>query len=66
MDRSMLDELKDEIIEAIERKGMEIEPNSSIHKSGTEAVYTDGVICGLCKATEIVDLTIYKYKHDIH
>lgn len=66
MNKNILDELRNEIIEGLERKIEEAEPNSSCHKIGAAALYSDGKIDALNEAIVLVDLTIYKYKHGIH
>lgn len=66
MNKNMLDELRNEIIEGLERKIEAAKPNSSRHKTGSEALYADGKIDALNEAIVLVDLTIYKYKHGIH
>lgn len=64
--QSMLDELRNEIIKGLERKIDKAKPYSSIYTQGIAALYADGKIHALRAAIQLVDLTIHKYKHNIH
>lgn len=66
MNRNIWDEFESEIMKALDEKIKEREPYCTRNNPGPKGLYTDGVIDGLRKAMEWVDLTIYKYKHDIH
>lgn len=66
MDRNIWYEFESEIMKALDEKIKEREPHSTRNNPGPKGLYNDGVIDGLKKAMEWVDLTIYKYKHGIH